>query len=105
MDVQERLRELMTQRNWSAYRLAKQAGLSETTISNLFKRGQLPTIYTLERICDAFDITLCQFFAEATRPPTALRRAASSSAASLWRSASGSTATCTGASHKGSAPA
>lgn len=64
MDVQERLRELMTQRNWSAYRLAKQAGLSETTISNLFKRGQLPTIYTLERICDAFDITLCQFFAE-----------------------------------------
>ena len=64
MDVQERLRELMTQRNWSAYRLAKQAGLSETTISNLFKRGQLPTIYTLERICDSFDITLCQFFAE-----------------------------------------
>lgn len=64
MDVQNRLRELMEQRSWSAYRLAKQAGLSETTISNLFKRGQLPTIYTLERICDAFGITLCQFFAE-----------------------------------------
>lgn len=64
MDVQDRLRELMEQRGWSAYRLAKQAGLSETTISNLFKRGQLPTIYTLERICDAFGITLCQFFAE-----------------------------------------
>lgn len=64
MDVQERLRNLMTQRNWSAYRLAKQADLSETTISNLFKRGQLPTIYTLERICDAFGITLSQFFAE-----------------------------------------
>lgn len=64
MDVQKRLRNLMTQRNWSAYRLAKQADLSETTISNLFKRGQLPTIYTLERICDAFGITLSQFFAE-----------------------------------------
>lgn len=68
MDVQERLRELMTQRNWSAYRLAKQAGLSETTISNLFKRGQLPTIYTLERICDAFDITYVNSSQKRMRP-------------------------------------
>lgn len=64
MNVQERLLELMAQRGWSAYKLAKQAELSETTISNLFKRNQAPTLYTLERICDAFGITLSQFFSE-----------------------------------------
>ena len=40
-----------------------------------------------------------------TRPPASASFKASSWAASLWRSASGSTATCTGASHSGSAPA
>lgn len=64
MNVQERLLELMEQRGWTAYKLAKQAGLSETTISNIFKRNQAPTLYTLERICNAFGITVSQFFAE-----------------------------------------
>lgn len=64
MNVQERLLELMAQRNWSTYKLAKQAELSETTISNIFKRNQMPTLYTLSRICDAFGITISQFFAE-----------------------------------------
>lgn len=70
MNVQERLLELMSQRNWTAYKLAKQADLSETTISNMFKREQLPTLYTLGRICDAFGITLSQFFAEGDDPVT-----------------------------------
>ena len=70
MNVQERLLELMSQRNWTAYKLAKQADLSETTISNMFKRDQMPTLYTLGRICDAFGITLSQFFAEGDDPVT-----------------------------------
>lgn len=70
MNVQERLLELMSQRNWTAYKLAKQADLSETTISNMFKREQMPTLYTLGRICDAFGITLSQFFAEGDDPVT-----------------------------------
>lgn len=70
MNVQECLLELMSQRNWTAYKLAKQADLSETTISNMFKREQMPTLYTLGRICDAFGITLSQFFAEGDDPVT-----------------------------------
>lgn len=70
MNVQERLLELMSKRNWTAYKLAKQADLSETTISNMFKRDQMPTLYTLGRICDAFGITLSQFFAEGDDPVT-----------------------------------
>jgi len=45
-------------------KLAKEAGLSQSTISNLFKRNMLPTIPTLEAICSSFGLTLSQFFAD-----------------------------------------
>lgn len=54
----------MDERGWSVYRLAKNCGLSESTLANVFKRNTVPTITTLERICDGFGITLSQFFAE-----------------------------------------
>ena len=64
MDALQRLTQLMDERGWSAYRLAKNCGLSESTLANVFKRNTVPTITTLERICDGFGITLSQFFAE-----------------------------------------
>jgi len=64
LDTLERIKELMQQRNWSEYRLAKEADLSQSTISNIFHRNTLPSIPTLEIICNAFGITLSQFFAE-----------------------------------------
>ena len=66
MEVVARLRNLLQERGWSEYRLAKEAGLSQTTITNLFKRNNLPTLPTLEAICRAFDMTLAQFFVELT---------------------------------------
>lgn len=64
MDTLERLRQLMAERNWTMYRLAKEGDLSHSTVKNIFSRNTLPSIDTLERICDAFGITLAQFFAE-----------------------------------------
>lgn len=64
MDTLQRLTQLMNERSWSVYRLAKNCGLSESTLANVFKRNTVPTITTLERICDGFGITLSQFFAE-----------------------------------------
>ena len=64
MDTIERIKELMKQRNWSEYRLAKESHMSQSTISNIFHRNTLPSIPTLEIICDAFGISLSQFFAE-----------------------------------------
>ena len=64
LDIHRRLKDLMEERNWTEYRLAKEAGLSQSTISNLFKRNMLPTIPTLEAICSSFGLTLSQFFAE-----------------------------------------
>lgn len=64
MDVNSRIRYLMKERNWTEYRLAKMAGLSASTLSNLFTRNTTPSINTLEAICRGFGITLGQFFTE-----------------------------------------
>lgn len=64
VDIHERLRKLLDERGWSEYKLAKNCGLSESTIANVFKRNTMPSIPTLEAICDGFNITISQFFAD-----------------------------------------
>lgn len=64
MDVLERLQALMNARGWTMYRLAKESGLTESTIANIYRRNAIPSIDTLERICRGFGITLSQFFAD-----------------------------------------
>ena len=64
MNTHSRLRQLMAERGWTAYRLAKEGGLSESTLANIFKRNTVPSISTLESVCSAFGISLAQFFAE-----------------------------------------
>ena len=49
---------------WSAYKLAKEAGLPQSTISHLFKKNYAPSYPTIEAICGAFDISMAQFFAD-----------------------------------------
>ncbi len=63
MDTQKRIRELMEERRWTDYRLAKEANLSHSTVTNMFNRNNAPTLPTLEAVCQAFGITLAQFFA------------------------------------------
>ena len=64
MDIKQRLRYFMNERNWSEYRLAIECGLSQSTISNIFARNTTPSCATLEIICKAFGITMSQFFSE-----------------------------------------
>lgn len=64
MDVHTKLKLLLEERGWSRYRLSKECGLSEETLTNIFKRGTSPSLPTLQAICDGFKITLSQFFAE-----------------------------------------
>lgn len=64
LNVQQRIRELMKERNWSDYRLGKEADLSPSTIANMFNRNNSPSLATLESICDAFGISLSQFFSK-----------------------------------------
>lgn len=66
-DVLSRLTSLMHAKGWTRYRLAKKAGLSTTTINNLWLRNNVPTIFTLEDICRALGITMAEFFTPARR--------------------------------------
>ncbi len=62
MDVLKRIKDIMEQRGWTEYKLAKESNLSQSTISNMFARNTLPTIPTLEAICKALRISLSEFF-------------------------------------------
>ena len=52
MDATEKIKFLLDEKGWSAYRLSKECGLSANTI------------LTMEAICKAFGITISEFFAE-----------------------------------------
>ena len=62
MNVLEKVKKLQEERGWSTYRLAYEAGLTQSTLSNMFARGTCPTVDTLEKICEAFGISLAEFF-------------------------------------------
>ena len=64
MDTLKKLQELLNGKGWTAYRLAKNCNLSESTIANIFRRNTVPSIATLEAICSGFGISMSQFFSE-----------------------------------------
>lgn len=64
MDINKKIEKLRFQRGWSMYELAQEAGITQSTLTSMMKRGNPPKIETLECICEAFGITLAQFFME-----------------------------------------
>lgn len=68
MNVLDKIAKMQKERGMSTYELAKQAGITQSTLSNMFTRKTCPTIDTLELICEAFGISLSEFFAEQEGP-------------------------------------
>lgn len=64
MNILKRINKMRLQRKWSIYRLSVESGVSQSTLTNMFNRETLPSITTLECLCNAFGITMSQFFAE-----------------------------------------
>ena len=64
MDVIAKLNKLRLERNLSVYRLAELTGINQSTLANTFSRGTIPSISTLEALCNVMGITMSQFFAE-----------------------------------------
>lgn len=62
-DILAEITRLRLKRNWSEYQLAQHSGLSQSTISTWYRKNQIPTLQTLEKVCSGFGITLSQFFA------------------------------------------
>ena len=64
MDVKARLQQLMDEREWTIYRIAKEASIPWSTVRNMFKRNTEPSVQTLECLCNGMGMTLSQFFDE-----------------------------------------
>ncbi len=62
MDVIEKLQKLKDKNKLTDYQIAKNCGLSEGTIYNLFKRNNTPSLSTIEAVCGVFGLSLSQFF-------------------------------------------
>ena len=62
-DILAEITRLHLNRNWSEYQLAQHSGISQSTISTWYRKNQVPTIQTLEKVCLGFGITLSQFLA------------------------------------------
>ncbi len=63
-DVIEHIKDLCRERGWSYYRLAMQAKIPYSTLNNMLHRDNIPTIPTLQKICDGMGISLSDFFAD-----------------------------------------
>ena len=66
VDVLKKIYDLRQERGWSIYKLAEESMLTQSTISNMYTRKTLPSLTSLNQICDAFGITLSEFFDEKT---------------------------------------
>ena len=54
-DVIQHIQDLCKERSWTYYRLAKEADIPYSTLNNMVNP-------TLQKLCDAFGITLADFF-------------------------------------------
>ena len=62
MNILHRIDMLRKERGWSINNLAMEAMLTQSTLNNLYNRKNEPKISTLTAICNAFGITLAEFF-------------------------------------------
>lgn len=63
-DILATITKYREDRGWTEYQLAERSGLPQSTISSWYRKKLIPTIPSLEKICNAFGITLSQLFAE-----------------------------------------
>lgn len=61
-NVNKRILELCKKKGWTEYKLAQESNIPNSSINAMFKHNHVPTIHNLKKICEAFDITLSQFF-------------------------------------------
>lgn len=76
MDVVKRIKQLADDRGWTEYRLVKESGLSASTIANIYHRGTIPSVPTIEILCAAFGISMPQFFDDKTHHSLSREQAA-----------------------------
>lgn len=61
-DINARIRQLCDARGWTVYRLAKESGITYSTLCTMLTKSNLPSIPTLSKICSGLGITMSDFF-------------------------------------------
>lgn len=65
MDIAKRLKQLMEiNGNLTEYRVYKESGVPQSTLSGILSGNSYPSIPTLETLCSYFHITPAQFFTD-----------------------------------------
>jgi transcriptional regulator with XRE-family HTH domain len=62
--VTQKIDKLRADRGWSMYKLSEESGVSHGTIRNWMSTNTYPLHPALESVCEAFGITVAEFFAE-----------------------------------------
>ena len=62
IDILNRITYYRMRKKWTEYQLAEKSGLTQSTISSWYRKNLCPSIPSLEKICNAFGITLSEFF-------------------------------------------
>ena len=60
--IVERLRELTKERGWTPYRLAKESGINPNTVTPIIKKGRVPKLDTLIKLCEGLNVSMSEFF-------------------------------------------
>ncbi len=68
VDVHKRINDLAEERGLTPYELAKRAGMAQSSLYNMFERGTMPKIETLDRLCKGMDIDMSDFFVIWSKP-------------------------------------
>lgn len=61
-EVIARIKDLCSARGWTIYRLAKQSGITYSTLCTMLHKSTAPSIPTLVKLCRGLDISLSEFF-------------------------------------------
>jgi len=64
MNIMERIDELCKEHNISKYRLSQITGISQSAFSKMARQQSTLSLETIQRICDAFGISVAQFFSD-----------------------------------------
>lgn len=61
-EIAVRLEKLLNRKGWSKYDLSKKTGISTNAVYSWTNSGIVPSLANIERICNAANITIEQFF-------------------------------------------
>jgi len=64
MNIVKKIDEIRVKRGWTFYKLSQESGLSQQTFTKWMEGKTIPTIPALKSVCDAFGITLANFFSD-----------------------------------------